>query len=206
MRCVAPQAQLIDLTAGRTLVDASQGGRQRKQYTLVGAAFQLDAVRKAAARIKPEMAYLLTPGAKVSLDFDQPAINGEIKQRAADSIKAQLKHAGVDVADGQAVQIVATKTPGESKTVEYRMFGGGRQSVSYTVQQYSVKVKAADMVAWQATSASGAPPMVMLKQGETAQDQVNKNMEQADQFFTRVKIPKLIAQPSRNPGFGESPL
>ncbi|MGA2497274.1 MAG: hypothetical protein ABSH20_06010 [Tepidisphaeraceae bacterium] len=204
---VAPGGGEIRLSGGRAWrVDTAQGRQQKKQYTLVGGSLPLDAARKAAARIKPETAYLLTPGAKVSLDFNQPVVNGDLKNQAMESVRSQLKDAGVGVADGQAIQIIATKTPGENKTVEYRMFGGGRQPVNYTVQQYAVKVMAADMVAWQATSVSGAPPMVMLNQGETAQDHVNKNMGKADQFFLRVKIPKLIAQPSRNPGFGESPL
>ncbi len=188
-------------------IDTEQGGaRQKKQYTLIGAGLPLEAARKAAARIKPETAYLLLPGAKVSLDFNQPAINADIRNRAIQAVKAQLQEAGVGVADGQVVQIVAAKNTGESKTAEYRMFGGGTQSVNYTIQQYAVKVMAADMLAWQAVGTSGAPPLIVLRQGETAQDHVNKHMEQSDQYFTRVKIPRLIAQPSRAPGFGESPL
>ena len=196
----------IKLAAGGGWRIETETTAQKKEYTLTGGPLPLDAARKMAARIKPGVAYLFAPGDKVSIDISQPAMSAESKTKAIASLTAQLKAIGVDVAEGQPMRLILTKTPGQNANMAYRA-GGALQTVNYTIQQYTIKLMAADTLAWEMKDDSGMGPFVMsLQPGVTVQEVLNKNMEYMDQFFVRVRIPRLIAQPSTKPGFGETPL
>ena len=177
---------------------------QKKQYKLTGTALPLEQMRAAAARLKPETAYLLYPGSKVSIDFSQADVEAALRQQAIDSLTAQLKAQGVEVAAGQPVVITVSKKQLPAVSTTYRLRDGGETSASYIPSSYTLEMTLGGRLAWKAVEISAPPSMVVAVQGESIQGNVERSSKGADQFLIRVKIPKLIARPSDNPGFGET--
>ncbi len=66
-------------------------------------------------------------------------------------------------------------------------------------------VKVNDKIAWRSgTSSGGAPSMIRLKEGQTAQGEVDKWQHPNVAFFDKVDIPESILDPAKKNGLGST--
>jgi hypothetical protein len=114
---------------------------------------------------------------------------------------------GTVVATNAATVITAELKRGESQTITYRSFGIGgggddEETVTVTPHISTLKIAVNGKVAWQSGTSTGAPPVVRLKQGESAQEQVDKWQRPDVNFFDRTSIPDRILDPAKHEGLG----
>jgi hypothetical protein len=76
------------------------------------------------------------------------------------------------------------------------------QSATFVPHIASLKLQVGTATAWSTGTSSGAPPVVRLKEGETAQAEVEKWQKPHPEFFDGVKIPDRILDPKYRNGLG----
>ena len=92
----------------------------------------------------------------------------------------------------------------ETQTVTYRMMGSSRGEETVTVTPFysSLKLEVNDKVAWTSGTSTGAPPVIHLREGETAQSKVSSWQSPNPGFFQGIDIPENILDPDKKNGLG----
>jgi hypothetical protein len=83
-------------------------------------------------------------------------------------------------------------------------FGRPVSTESVTVTPYisSLKITMGDKVIWQSGTSTGAPPIVVLKEGQTVQEEVDRWQKPNPGFFDTVDISDRIMDPAKRNGLG----
>ena len=162
-------------------------------------------VEQAAAALDPESLIAIKPGTAVKLDV-QAAENTPRVQAALD---AKIRANGWVPSPASNVVLIAEMKRGDQQTITYHMpkFGGGggqetTQTASVTPYISSLRLMIGDKVAWQSGTSTGAPSIIMLKEGQTAQAEIDKWLHPNPDFFDNVEIPSKILDPAKPTGLG----
>jgi hypothetical protein len=178
--------------------------RDGPQHGLAVGAVQLPGPRvdEMEARLDRELLYVVKPGVAVRLEVNA----GEFTDKVTSALEAKIRENGWTIAPGAPIVIQAEMKRGEMQTVNYRLHRGiqelGTQSATLVPYISSLKVLVGDQTAWWSTTASGAPSIVRLKEGEAVQDEVDKWQKPRPEFFDTVKIPQRILDPKYKNGLG----
>ncbi len=155
-------------------------------------------VEEAAGSLDREALNIMKPGSRVSLDVKCGTHNAEV--RAA--LEKQVADNQWVLQTSAAARLVAEMGRSDTQTVTYRMFGGGEQSATVTPYFSTLKLEVDSKVAWQSGTSTGAPPMIHLREGETAQGELNKWQNPNPGFFETVDLPDKLLDPDKRKGLG----
>jgi hypothetical protein len=159
-------------------------------------------VDEVEARLERESLYIVKPETSVQIEVNA----GEYTDRIAKALEAKALANGWTVSPVANARLVAEMKRGEQQTVNYRMFGVGRsestQQATFVPFISSLKLQVGESTAWMSSTSSGAPPVVRLREGESAQAEVDKWQKARPEFFDDVKIPARILDPKYRDGLG----
>ena len=146
-----------------------------------------------------ESLLVLKPGSEVRVQVNCGQYDGRV--RAA--LEKEIEKNGWIL--NPAAQIVVEAKMGQSntQTVTYNRFGrGASETVTVTPFYSSLQVKVGEQVAWSSGTSTGAPPVLMLREGQSAQGEVSKWQNPQPGFFDTVDIPDKIIDPAKKNGLG----
>ena len=146
----------------------------------------------------PDSLLLLKEGDRVSL-----AINFTTEQQTAGlaerKVREILESRGVVIDPGAADKLVI-ETSESSDQVEYRRFGAppwsneGVETVNVRKINRTIRLERDGKVVWSVYGGTGmASPILMLAEGETAQQAVDRQRGQPEAFWNSLSFPKSIA-------------
>lgn len=162
-----------------------------------------DAALKAVQNLAPS-SYVLKPGGQVALVVNE---NGPEKDDIIRGITENLKKVGIDVVPSANMAFICETEMGKSKTVPYRLFGGGEQSVTVTEKTHRIRLMDGQTKIWEANNFHSAPFFINLQQGETVEQHVAKTMNSSKFYFLGINIPGTIVRyPEGKISLGSSDL
>ncbi len=159
-------------------------------------------VREAVDSLDPESLYVIRSGHPVAIDVNCGQYNASVKQ----SLLKQIADNGW-VFDSESDTVLSAEMGrGKSQTIEYKSMqgGGGSQRATVTPYYSTMKITHKGNVAWQHGGGSGAPSVMFLKKGESAQARVNEMQKPYVGLFRDVDVPDKIFDPTKKNGFGSS--
>ena len=122
------------------------------------------------------------------------------------ALEEKIQKNGWVLRDGAKVTITATMGQSETQTVTYGsgFFGRSQNSETVSVTPFysSLVIKVGEVVAWQNGTSTGAAPTIWLREGQTAQGEINKWQNPHPEFFDHVVIPDKIIDPAKRNGLG----
>lgn len=168
-------------------------------------------VLAAAKELDPDAILAVKPGAKISLDIQ---LGGEDQQKAESAIRNGLTQNGIEVASDAPIKISARIVTGESETKEYGSgFGffhrGDTEQVTVTSKRYEVEIMVDGQSAWKlvSTMQAGAPHVIWLQQGESAQQAIDRQNAARDASFSfSASIPRYVVHPKYAGPIGTSKI
>ncbi|HOW70543.1 MAG TPA: hypothetical protein PKY77_08080 [Phycisphaerae bacterium] len=173
---------------------------------LTSAVLPHEQAQKAAAGLKMDDLMAVKPGASVSLEV-AIGTSQDIQDRVTKSLTERLKADGIRVAAGQPVKLVASNVPGETREITYHLFGRmGDQKASVTEMKLGLSFVENSKTLWEKTQTSGAPMMITLKEGQTANEAIEANRAGVWKFFETCPLPKFVPKARERLGYGESQL
>jgi hypothetical protein len=179
-----------------------QAGQQRG---LAVGAVQLPGPRvdEVEAMTTYESLLVLKPGSEVRLDIQ----TGQYDARVRQALLKEIEKNGWVESQNAGIVIEARMGQSQTQTVNYTrggFFGQAQSSESVTVTPFysSLIVKVGDVVAWQGGTSTGAPPIIFLREGQTAQGEVNKWQSPQPGYFDSADIPDKIIDPAKRNGLG----
>jgi hypothetical protein len=157
-------------------------------------------VDEAEANLDVESLYIVKPGTPVRIQVNC----GEHNARVQQALEEKVQSNGWTLDPSASIVMVAEMKRGQQQTVTYRMSGGasGEQSATFTPHVSSVQLMVGDSVAWQSGTSTGAPPIVMLREGQSVQNEAGKWQNPQPGFFERIQPPQRIMDPSKRNGLG----
>ena len=173
--------------------DRGNGGKTR---SIMSFALPGDDVVQRAASVKEEELLAIKPGSKISLDLPLPFDGAEMEKIRTSITTAFVNNGWAVAAPGEASDFVlsAKAMPGETKEIEYRMFGRGfatqKVSVQYQLGEMTLKAPNSDKPVWQNKANWGPPFHIHLKEGQTIEDAVRTTPNAG--FFANPGIPRRL--------------
>ena len=158
-------------------------------------------VDELTANLDPDSLMLMKPGSEVRLEVSTGQYDAQVRAAMVKAIAAT----GWKQSASASVTLKAVMRRGKSQTVTYSFSGRNMpdQTVTTTPHIAEVKLMVGDVVAWQSgNSNGGAPGMIMLREGQSAQAEVNQYSKPNPGFFGTVKIPVRISDPAKRNGLG----
>jgi hypothetical protein len=153
-----------------------------------------DQAKSAAPPVKVEDLLVFRKGDQVAIDLstDAPA---DVRDKIQASLEKQVKAMGLTVGGGGPVRIVASTAAGETRNMEYRVFGRGVQSVSVTEKIHTLRVELDGKEVWKATSKAGASFIVSARKGQSLDDAIREEQNQSYNWLATVAIPRELVRP-----------
>src|SRR5262245_1543668 len=150
-----------------------------------------------------ESLLVIKPGTPVKLVVS----TGQHDERVRRALVAEIEENGWVLSDNANVTITASMGQSPSQTVTYGsggFFGRSQNTESVTVSPFysSLVIKVGVVVAWRAGTSAGATTMIWLREGQTAQGEVNKWQSPHPEFFDGVEVPDKIIDPAKRNGLG----
>jgi hypothetical protein len=110
-----------------------------------------------------------------------------------DQVTAALEEAGFKVIDNSEKKLIARTLSGESKEIEYRMFGAGfrTEKANYTQRVLELELIVDGESVWKRRRVMDAPFHLQLKENETVDQALNRVLT-ADTGFFRSTVPSRI--------------
>jgi hypothetical protein len=152
-----------------------------------------------AAKLNPDDLLVLRPGISVAIDLQVGGQPEEI-ERTRKAIAARLQANDMKVDAESKVKLVGTLQPGKTETVRYRTFGvGGTAETQVTTQVLSLSFQVNGETVWQQTQSTWVPSLVSLKEGETIEQAVARDVEKQNQGMTasrlgQIELPKYLSR------------
>lgn len=163
---------------------------------------------KAADALEPtEM--LVKPGDKVTLDLSIEASDDERKRIVA-ALTKQLTDAGLTIADGQPIRLVARTEQGKTESRVYQRWGGfgpggpRQEAASVTEKITRLAFEVDGKVAWETRSVNFGGGMVSIKQGQSIADAVAAGNTYNTGFLATVHVPAKVPRPVEPEKLGKS--
>ena len=150
--------------------------------------------------VKPvaEKELVLKPGDDVCIELELAIDLGQNAQgqaiSAKDELSKSLTEAGFLIADQSPRRLVARSMPGETKEINYRMFGapfGQTQKSSYTQKIFELELIVDGQPVWKRQRTIEAPHHLQLQENESVDQAVNRAML-ADTGFFRSTVPSRV--------------
>lgn len=188
-----------EIVAGHLVYAASvQAGMQRGlavgAVTLPG-----PKVEEIASSLDRQSLMVIKRGTPVRLEVSA----GGDTARVTEVLTREIQANGWEIRPTAAAVVIAEMKRGETQQVTYRKFGGGdEQTATVTPFISAVRVEVGGKTAWQASTSTGAPLSVRLKEGQTAQGEVDRWQHPDVEFFDRVDMPEEILDPTKKDGVG----
>lgn len=158
-------------------------------------------VDEMTAQLNRDDLMILKPGAAVRLTVSA----GQHTRQVQAALEQKIVANGWQLVPNAEVVVKAEIKRGKTQKITYEsMHGPGdrEQTVSVTPYISSVQVMFGQQVAWQSSTATGAPHFMRLAEGESVQDEVNKYQVPNPQFFEKLAIPDRILDPAYERGLG----
>jgi hypothetical protein len=187
------------------LVYAASVGSGAQRGLAVGAV-QLPGpmVDEVEAATDPESLMIMKAGSEVRLEIQ----TGQHDDKVRTALLAEIEKTGWVHSESAEAVLVAEMKRGDQQNVTYTSGGFGRressESVSVTPFVSSLVLKLGDKVLWQSGTSTGAPPVLFLRDGQTAQGEINKWQNPDPDFFSRVDIPTRLLDPAKRNGLGKT--
>lgn len=188
------------------LVYAATFSVQGKSGLAVGAVeMPGDKAQAAIASARREDFMAIKPGARFRIEVNAIDHADEIRQAVEKEVQANGW-----VVDATAPNVLkAEYKRGETQQVQYEMRslrGGGQhvQSASITPYVSTLTLLIGNDQGWQSGTASGPPPTVMMKEGDSLQSEVDRWNGPTWSFFQSVDIPPEILDPKMRGGVGKT--
>lgn len=161
--------------------------------------FTLPHAAAIAAAPKGPEALALKPGDQVSIDVT--AVDGSIAEEARAHIADGLAKAGFVVADGAAAKVAASIRAGEAQEMNYRSFGirGGEEKFSVNTRHYDLSLAVGADELWKSSGYQAPPAMVQLKEGESIQEVVSREMGLKGAMFPAKFPSNIVSKQAREP-------
>ncbi len=140
---------------------------------------------------------VMKPGDDISLSVNlksAPGQNNAVRQ----GLTKLLQGRQINVSDGAKSQMVASSDQ-TTEQVEYRSFGtphwqkDATQSVNVTKTLTQLQLRVGDKVVWQISSSYGAGFVLMMQEGESAQQAANRESNARPDFWTTLDLPPQVA-------------
>ena len=162
---------------------------------------------RVASSLKADDLLAVKPGAKLSLRLNMQGTPEE-QQRVRQALTSQLQELGMSVVEGSRLILEASTEKGKSREIKYERFGRSGQSESATVTEQISRLRFIenDRTLWDASSISGAPHLLNLKNGQSLQDALAPYQQPNLEFFSVTKLPQHVARPNEKGAFGASLL
>ena len=157
----------------------------------------LEAYRK-RIKVDAESLLVLNKGDKVSLSLRLDA-HPEHAALVEKKFKEILAARGVDIDDSATSQLRINSSQ-RNEEVSYRRFGAppwdanAIEKVQVRAVDQSVELALDGQVVWQRGSSSGPGFMLHMKEGESAQQAVDRQMGDGTHFWNSLKLPRNIAR------------
>jgi hypothetical protein len=160
---------------------------------------------EAVANLKPDDLLVLRPGIDVAVDLQINGAPSEDLEAARQAIEARLQKNGMRVSSDSKIRLVGTIEQ-ETKTVKYifrnrfQPFAKGEESDHQVpVIKLTLSFRSGDEVLWKYESGSNAPVSIVLHEGETADQVIQREMEKRNEVydaksFGRIWVPAYLAR------------
>jgi hypothetical protein len=145
----------------------------------------------------PEGTIVIQPGAKVSLEVNVNAPDDE-RKKIVDRLTRQLQDAGLAVADGQSIKLVAdSKETGSRQVTYHSRFGGSSETVSVSNTEMSLTFTVDSKPVWSITSVTigSAPIMVFHTKDKSIAETLADRNKPRFEWFLSTSLPKTILKP-----------
>lgn len=159
-------------------------------------------VREAVDNLDPESLYIIRRGHPVGIKVNCGSFNSEVQQY----LMQQINDNGWVYDPSSTTVLTAEMGRSESQTIEYKSMRGGGPTQRVTVTPFysTMKLMYGTQVAWRRGGGSGAPSVMFLKDGESAQARANSMQKPYPGLFRDVDIPEKIFDPAKKKGIGSS--
>jgi hypothetical protein len=183
-----PRGTQIEPYAGSSWFVAGDGG----PLSLCSVKLPHEQAKAAAPAVKVEDLMVFRKGDPVSIDLSTDA-PGDTRAKIQASFEKQVKAMGLTPGGG-SVRIIASTTSGETKNVDYHIFGRGVESVSVTEKIHALSVEVDGKEVWKVTNKTGASFMISAKQGQSLQDAVREQQDQSYTWLAGLKLPRDLVR------------
>ena len=182
------------------------GSARSAGKVLASAVLPHEQAQKVAAGLNTDDLMAVKPGGSVSLEVSI-GTSQDIQDRVTKSLTERLKANGITVTAGQPVKLVASNTPGQTKEITYQMFGRmADQKVSVAEMKLGLSFVQDGKTLWEKTQTAGAPAMITMKEGQTADQAVEADRAGSWKFFESASLPRYVPKAREKLGYGESQL
>ena len=170
---------------------------------------------KAAIPTDPESMVAVKSGMTISFNINVSGLTFEQRDALVAHLKKEFEQKGLKVVpSGGQLVLTASTAKGKTKTTEYEISGvggmGGGRTESVTTQETIMRMEIADAngVFWSRVGTSGgfAPPVVMVKKGQSVQQAIGGGSGSVGTGFFKLKFPKHIIRQPRGGSFGSSKI
>lgn len=167
-------------------------------------------VKEVVSTIDPEQLYAVRRGDSVSLEID--CVQFDDRVRAA--LGEEIAENGWQLQSSAPFILKATMGRGEQQTVTYEIpRTGERQTASVvpftgrlTLRRAGAAEGRESWPLWQSGSSTGLSSMILLREGETAQQRADEQQRPRPEFFEHVDVPEKIFDRRYSGGFGTSTI
>ncbi|MEM1070636.1 MAG: SHD1 domain-containing protein, partial [Planctomycetota bacterium] len=159
-------------------------------------------VREAVDNLDPESLYIIRRGHPVGIEVNCGSFDSQVRQ----ALMKQITDNGWVYDQSSTTVLTAKMGRSETQTIEYKSMrgGGATQRVTVTPFYSTMKLMYGTQVAWQRGGGSGAPSVMFLNEGETAQSRANAMQKPYPGLFSDVDVPEKIFDPAKKKGIGSS--
>lgn len=200
--------QGLALNAGGLTWTVSGGHSAGDPQLLIGAALPHAEAKAIAEGLDADEVLVIKPGMEVGiqLQFAGSVADQESVRRA---LAQRLEEVGLKPTGQSAVMLTASITPGESETIQYHAFG------SQQVTQHAVNKKVLELAlsvngkkVWKVANQTWAPHVIHMKQGESIDQAIAREMNIDPKRFESMFVPGYVAKPKDDMGaaYGTSKL
>ena len=161
----------------------------------------------AIADIDQENMLALRPNDQISIDVQIP--KDPILTRAVhEALSLGLTQAGMQVAENQPLQLVATLSHGKTEQVTYQSFDAinrERETVSVTDRVYKLEIQKNGVPIWDRTFTMSSPMHIRLQENESIREGVTRVMTPKKEYF-QGRLPTYVVKPEHQKPLGKSKL
>jgi ribosomal 50S subunit-recycling heat shock protein len=185
-----PRGTQIESYAGSAWFVAGEGAGP---LSLAAVKVPHDQAKTATPPVKVEDLLVFRKGDQVTIEMssDAPA---DTRDKIQQSLEKQVKAMGLTPGGGN-VRIIASTTNGETKSMDYRVFGRGVQTVSVTEKIHTMAVVLDGKEVWKVTNKAGASFMVTTKQNQSLEAAIQEQQDRSYSWLATIKIPTDMVRP-----------
>jgi hypothetical protein len=164
-----------------------------------------EGARRAVADANLSDLYVLQPGSPFSISANLGNLSNQ-KDEIIAAIRSKLEEQGWKSTNSAPNQVVIELKQGDSQESEYRTFGFGTQKVTYRPWIHTIKFMVGREEVYRFERVVGSGFMLSIKDGESAQQAVNRTVKPSANIFTGALLPGRILKAEFRQGLGTSKI